>query len=97
LSISNLADECTASAVPIIPIAQWTRRLRKVRPSHALDACNRLRTSKSFGLKPQNREDADRVVVWPPDDSGARHDHQRRARRKKNYMWKEIPWLAARA
>src|SRR5207302_7352036 len=90
LSISNLADDCIASAVPIIPIAQRRRTMRKVRPSHARDTCDWLLTSKSFRLKPQNREDADRVTVWPPDDSGTRHDHHRHARRKENSMWKEM-------
>jgi len=56
LSISNLADECTASDVPIITIAKRPRTLRKVRPSHVREACNRLRTSNSFRLNPQNRE-----------------------------------------
>jgi len=32
LSTSNLADDCVASAVPIIPIARRSRTLRKVRP-----------------------------------------------------------------
>jgi len=49
LSISNLADECTASDVPIITIAKRPRTLRKVRPSHVREACNRLRTSNSLG------------------------------------------------
>src|SRR5439155_8508780 len=83
---------CRSSLSPGCP-----ERCGKSDPSHVHDACDRRLTSKSFRLKPQNREGADRVTVWPPDDSGTRHDHHRRARRKKNYMWKEITWLAARA
>jgi hypothetical protein len=37
------------------------------------------------------------LTVWPPGDSGARPWSPSRARRKKNYMWKEKSWLAARA
>jgi len=47
--MSNLTDHCTASAVPIMPIAQSTPTLRKVSPSHVRDAYKRLRTSKSLG------------------------------------------------
>jgi len=49
LSMSNLTDHCTASAVPIMPIAPSIPTLRKVRPTHGRDAFKRLRASKSLG------------------------------------------------